>query len=67
MKSIKVTVVGDSGVGKTSILNNFVYNDFKHSIDSTIGAAYYSKQINYNDEFVYTYVTYKFSHRACSL
>tara|TARA_B100000424_G_C22654606_1_gene360626 strand:+ start:24 stop:596 length:573 start_codon:yes stop_codon:yes gene_type:complete len=50
MKSIKVTVVGDSGVGKTSILNNFVYNDFKHSIDSTIGAAYYSKQINYNDE-----------------
>tara|TARA_Y100000591_G_scaffold331400_1_gene365199 strand:+ start:999 stop:1571 length:573 start_codon:yes stop_codon:yes gene_type:complete len=50
MKSIKVTVVGDSGVGKTSILNNFVHNDFKHTVDSTIGAAYYSKKINYNNE-----------------
>ncbi len=50
MKSIKVTVVGDSGVGKTSILNNFVHNDFKHTIDSTIGAAYYSKKFKYNDE-----------------
>jgi Ras-related protein Rab-22 len=39
---VKVILVGDSGVGKTSIITRYM-NQFKSNIDSTITTTYYSK------------------------
>eukprot|EP01138_Halocafeteria_seosinensis_P001305 gb/GECG01001340.1/.p1 GENE.gb/GECG01001340.1/~~gb/GECG01001340.1/.p1 ORF type:complete len:203 (+),score=35.40 gb/GECG01001340.1/:1-609(+) len=39
----KVVLVGDTGVGKTSIVTNFVTGQFDKFAEPTIGAAYHSK------------------------
>ena len=43
--TIKVVILGSEGVGKSSILNRFVYNDFKEEVDSTNGASYAPKTL----------------------
>jgi GTPase SAR1 family protein len=35
--------VGDSSVGKTSLVNRFVWDDFKSTYQSTVGASYMAK------------------------
>ena len=37
---LKVLVVGDSGVGKTSLLNKYCYNRFDNSVKPTIGCDF---------------------------
>lgn len=44
-------MVGDSGVGKSSILYRFVNDEFNEFSEATLGAAFVSK--------VYTYATDK--------
>jgi GTPase SAR1 family protein len=44
---IKVIVLGDSGVGKSSILLRFVNDEFNEFNDPTLGAAFLSKVHNY--------------------
>ena len=44
-KEYKVIVMGDSGVGKTSIIQRFVSHTFDYSMDATIGAAFVSTVI----------------------
>ena len=39
---IKVILVGDSGVGKTSIINRYL-NQYKEHMDSTVTTSYYNK------------------------
>lgn len=43
IKSIKLVLLGESSVGKTSIVSQFVNKQFTDLQDSTIGAAYFSK------------------------
>ena len=38
--NIKITIVGNSSVGKTSLVQKMVHNHFKEHSNSTIGAAY---------------------------
>ena len=45
MSSYKIIVVGDSSVGKTSIINRYCNQSFTHSMTSTIGVDYKIKQI----------------------
>ena len=45
-KSIKVTVIGDISVGKTSILERYIKNTFCEFSESTIGAAFSVKRYN---------------------
>jgi Ras-related protein Rab-22 len=45
---IKVVVVGESGVGKSSLALRFVENDFSYYTESTIGATYLSKTLEVN-------------------
>jgi small GTP-binding protein len=43
--SIKVVILGESGVGKSSLALRFVKNEFRPYTDSTIGAAFLSKTV----------------------
>lgn len=47
---VKVVLMGDSGVGKSSIVLRFVADNFKQDEDPTIGAAYMSKMIQISDK-----------------
>ena len=44
-KVVKAIFVGDSGVGKSSIVRRFVKNEFNEWIESTIGAAFLTKTV----------------------
>ena len=41
--SYKITLIGDSGVGKTSIIGRFITGFFTEEIDSTLGVNYSQK------------------------
>ena len=40
---LKIVVVGDSGVGKTSLLKKFANNSYSETEEKTIGSDFYSK------------------------
>ena len=49
MKSIKVVLLGESGVGKTCIISRFINNVFEDNIMTTTGASYVSKNMVFED------------------
>lgn len=49
---LKVIVLGDSGVGKTSILNRFVKQEFSQSYRATVGADFLFKEFNVDGKAV---------------
>ena len=51
-KIFKVCLLGDTNVGKTSILERYVFNTFNPHTDTTIGAQFLSKTIEYNNTIV---------------
>lgn len=42
---IKVVIIGDSGVGKSSILDMFINNKFHAHVESTIGSSFKAKEL----------------------
>ena len=48
-KDIKIILLGDSGVGKTSIINKYVYNLFDPNCENTITSSFSTKEIIKND------------------
>ena len=42
---IKVTLIGESSVGKTSIINRYTKNAFTNELESTLGANYSQRKI----------------------
>lgn len=44
----KVSVIGDSGVGKTCILTRFTNNTFDRNQDPTMGVEFFTKSLHYN-------------------
>jgi len=46
---LKVLLLGDSCVGKTSIFHRFVKDDYSETYKATIGADFYSKEIRIDD------------------
>lgn len=54
ISQVKVVLLGDSGVGKSSIVLRFVADTFHQNLDPTIGASFLSKSIeveNHNIKF----------------
>ncbi|XP_074369385.1 ras-related protein Rab7-like isoform X2 [Apium graveolens] len=49
---LKVIVLGDSGVGKTSLMNQYVYNKFSQQYKATIGADFVTKELQIEDKLV---------------
>ena len=47
--SCKVVLVGDTGVGKTSIIDRYVKNEFYDEVESTISSTYSYKIIDYKE------------------
>lgn len=43
--NLKVVLVGDTGVGKSSIVNRYVNDNFRPDEVATVGASYVSKII----------------------
>ena len=52
-KEIKVILLGNSGVGKTSIINRYINNQFNPSCETTLGSIYSTKEVIKNN------ITYK--------
>ena len=52
MKSFKISVLGESGVGKSSIVNRFVTDHFSEYKDSTVGAAFFTKILNIDSHMI---------------
>ena len=45
-RDVKLVLLGDSGVGKSSLIYRFIHNDYRPFSESTIGASFMSKVIN---------------------
>jgi Ras-related protein Rab-5C len=44
----KIVVIGDANVGKSSVINRFVYNSHSKNTKSTVGACEHSKTVFIN-------------------
>ena len=51
-ESIKVVLIGNSGVGKTCISQRYISNSYSSQEGSTIGASYFQKQLSLNGKTV---------------
>ncbi|KAL3859847.1 hypothetical protein ACJMK2_010037 [Sinanodonta woodiana] len=49
VREVKLCLLGDSGVGKSSIVMRFVKDTFKEQLESTIGASFMAKRLVVND------------------
>ncbi|ESO82802.1 hypothetical protein LOTGIDRAFT_229819 [Lottia gigantea] len=54
MRDVKLCLLGDSGVGKSSLVMRFVTDSFKPALESTIGASFMTKTVEVDGN------TYKF-------
>lgn len=49
---LKVIILGDSGVGKTALMNQYVNKKFSSSYKATIGADFLTKEVMIDDKLV---------------
>lgn len=54
---LKVIILGDSGVGKTSLMNQYVNKKFSNQYKATIGADFLTKEVMVDDRIVTMQVT----------
>ena len=47
-ETYKVVLIGETGVGKTSIISYFKDGKFNDSVESTISVSFVSKEMNFN-------------------
>ena len=59
---VKVIVVGDTSVGKSSLLLRFVNDEFNEFHDPTLGAAFLSKAHTYNNGKVTRFQVFSFKN-----
>ena len=51
-RELKVVLIGDASVGKTSLLNRYITGSHSHNISPTLGAAFTTKLVEINSENV---------------
>ena len=47
---LKVIILGDSGVGKTSLMNQYVNKKFSNQYKATIGADFLTKEVSIQEK-----------------
>ena len=57
-QSCKVVLIGESGVGKTCIINRFINDTFEEGGISTTGASYADKLIHFDVRIFYLFFLY---------
>uniref|UniRef100_A0A453EHK3 Uncharacterized protein n=1 Tax=Aegilops tauschii subsp. strangulata TaxID=200361 RepID=A0A453EHK3_AEGTS len=57
---LKVIILGDSGVGKTSLMNQYVNNKFSNQYKATIGADFLTKEVKIDDRLFTLQVLHSF-------
>ena len=50
MQTLKYIILGDSGCGKSSIMNRYISSTFNENLDTTIGLEYGTKNVTIDDE-----------------
>ncbi|KAM4871310.1 ras-related protein Rab-31-like [Thomomys bottae] len=50
IRELKVCLLGDTGVGKSSIARRFAEDNFEHKVHPTIGASFMTKTVPYGNE-----------------
>lgn len=50
MTTLKICIIGDSDVGKTSLIMRYINQDFSEQYRITVGADLFSKEINYKEK-----------------
>ena len=50
LKTFNIITLGESGVGKTSIINRYATNQFNSNISSTLGMNFVYKEIHFNNK-----------------
>ena len=53
---LKLTLLGDVGVGKTSIVSQYINNSFNPSADPTVGVDFMSKTIDFNNKNIRIFI-----------
>jgi len=49
---LKVIILGESGVGKTALMNQYVNKRFSSSYKATIGADFLTKEVMIGDKLI---------------
>ena len=62
---LKVIILGDSGVGKTSLMNQYVNKKFSSQYKATIGADFLTKEVQVDDRLVTMQVSTGRLRAAC--
>ena len=52
-KELKVILLGDPGVGKTNIINRFLFGSFDEISKPTLGSSFFDKPLE-RDDYIYT-------------
>ena len=48
-RALKVVLMGDTKVGKTSIVNRFIHGTFDEEVRESFGASFWTKIVNYKE------------------
>lgn len=48
-RTLKIVFLGNSGVGKTTIIQRYVSSNFQENPEATIGSMYFAKDIRVNE------------------
>uniref|UniRef100_A0A3P9H251 RAB7A, member RAS oncogene family n=1 Tax=Oryzias latipes TaxID=8090 RepID=A0A3P9H251_ORYLA len=62
---LKVIILGDSGVGKTSLMNQYVNKKFSNQYKATIGADFLTKEVMVDDRLVTMQVELQLEASVC--
>ncbi|XP_003388661.1 PREDICTED: ras-related protein Rab-22A-like [Amphimedon queenslandica] len=52
VREVKVCLLGDVGVGKTSLVGRFVHDTFSQNITTTLGASFMSKSLTVDNSTI---------------
>jgi len=62
---LKVIILGDSGVGKTSLMNQYVNKKFSNQYKATIGADFLTKEVIVEDRLITMQARVEYCRSQC--